>query len=369
MNTTMTQNDLSTLMSTRHLGPFVAIYLPTRTMVTDLAHQRLQFQSLIKTAADKFVKQFPQSDFEPYARQFKALLSDNTFWLKHTGPQTGLIASSSDLTVFDLQYEAPATVIVSSLPAVLPILADRQRQNDFELICLNEDNFSWYHYRQHELQPVELPEDAPRTLKIALGDELRGGETNFNASPVHGPSYHGHNAKAEEKEIDQRNYYQLIDTYLADALTGPNNLPIILFALPHNQAVYRKISKLPHLIELNIPKSPRHLSEAELLVAITPLENKLASQQHTELMTRFDRATSKQLTTTDPLKLIRPALAGRIDTLLINDKVISDESAHGLPDNLMDDLADVVVGAKGTVQILSSAEMPDRSLAAGILRF
>lgn len=379
MNTTLIKNDLSQLMEQRRTGPVVSIYLSTRTVINDLSHQLLQFQHLIKEAQQSFAKYYPKLDFAPYQVQLENLLINNTFWLEHTAPQMGIIVSKNGLATFDLHFEGNSQVSVSDKPAILPILADYQFQSDFDILCLNEDNFVWYQYRQGKLYPIKLSQGAPDTLKNALGEEIRGGNLNFNSSNPNGPSYHGHNAKSEEKEIDQHNYYQMVDNYTANHFSKNNRLPMILFSLQHNQTIYRKVSKNPYLSEVNIAKSPIKLNEQDIIRELKPVQEAIFNKKNTKLLERFDKAYSQKLVVTAPLKLIKPALAGQIDTLIINQQANNLENLMNndlqkkidvnLPDNLMNDLADTVFENQGHVWLLSNEKMPVKTEAVAILRY
>ncbi|MDV2577409.1 hypothetical protein RYX41_15600 [Lactiplantibacillus plantarum] len=141
---TMVKNDLNQLMQQREDGPYIAIYLNTAVVLNDLNRRRLQFKQLVNEAETQMAHHFPKTEFAPYATQLEQLINDNAFWLQHTGPQTGIITNSRDLHIFDLQYPTDNHVSVNSMPAIRPVLADRQHQFDFDLLALNEDSMALY---------------------------------------------------------------------------------------------------------------------------------------------------------------------------------------------------------------------------------
>ncbi|WP_047998845.1 hypothetical protein [Lactiplantibacillus herbarum] len=376
---TMVKNDLTQLMQQRDAGPFIAIYLNTAAVLNDLNRRRLQLKQLVNEAETQMAHHFPQTDFAPFNAQLNQIMTDNAFWLKHTGPQTGIITNGQDLHIFDLQYPTDNQVIVNSMPAIRPILADRQHQFDFDLLALNEDTISMYEQRGGYFVELEMPADAPTTLTGALGTEKRGGDLNFNSSPVHGANYHGHNAKAEERTIDQQNYYQQVAQYV-QAHSQKSQRPLILMGLPHNQAVFRAINKNPYLSQhLMIDKSPKNLTLAEMQTATEPVQTKWHTQLADILLERYDQAKSQQLAADDPFDMIRPALNGQIDTLI----VAADAQVAGslpvtdvgmtepiaAPDNLIDDLVDVVMARNGQIRIIPTDRMPTETAALAIMRY
>lgn len=376
---TMVKNDLTQLMQQRDDGPFIAIYGNTAVVMNDLNRRRLQFKQLINDAETQMAHHFPKTDFAPYQQQLTQLIDDNAFWLQHTGPQTGIITNGRDLHVFDLQYPTENQVIVNSMPAIRPVLADRQHQFDFDLLALNEDSMALYAQRDGRFIEIELPADAPRTLTEALGTEKRGGDLNFNASPVHGANYHGHNAKAEERDIDQRNYYQQVATYV-QAYSQRTQRPLILMGLPHNQAVFRAINKNPYLSQhLMIDKSPSNLTLGAMQTATEPVQTKWHTQLADIMMERYDQAQSRQLAIDDPFDMIKPALSGRIDTLIVAadanvagglpTTTVEQPDPVAAPDNLIDDLVDVVMAMNGQIRIIPADRMPVETAALAIMRY
>jgi len=376
---TMVKNDLQHLMQQRDAGPFIAIYLNTDAVLNDLNRRRLQLKQLVADAQQQLAQRFPKASFRPFQVQLDRIIDDNSFWLKHTGPQTGLIVNAQTCFSFDLQTPTDTQVIVNSMPAIRPLLADRQQQFDFDLLALNEDSIALYQQRQGELTPIDLPTEAPTTLTGTLGTEKRGGDLNFNASPVHGANYHGHNAKSEERAVDQRNYYLQVDQYLLAHHSQASQRPLILMGLTHNQAVFRQLSKNPYLSQqLMIDKSPKNLDLAAITAATKPIQTKWHTQLTDILLTRYDQAKSRQRALNDPFNMVRPALDGRIDTLIVADNAQvggtinpdgSIQSELALPDNLIDDLVDVVLSKQGQVRIIPADRMPIETAALALLRY
>ncbi|ETY75333.1 hypothetical protein [Lactiplantibacillus fabifermentans] len=376
---TMVKNDLNHLMQQRDAGPFIAIYLNTEAVLNDMQHRRLELKQLMSTARQQLAQRFPKTNWQPYQTQLEDLAADNSFWLQHTGPQTGLILNANECLIYDLQTPTTNQVVVNSMPAIRPIIADRQRQFDFDLLTISEDSMQLYEQRYGDLVQVDLPDDAPTTLKKALGDELRGGDLNFNSSPTHGVNYHGHNAKAEERDVDQRNYYLQVDQYCLTH-SQASQRPLILMGLSHNQAVFRKLSKNPYLSQhLMIDKSPNGLNLADIQTATMPVQDKWHHQLTDILLERYDTAKSRQRALDDPFDMITPALHGRIDTLIVADdaQVSGTLMPDGhvetgeltMPDNLIDDLVDVVMSKQGQIRIIPADRMPTETAALALLRY
>ncbi|MFB9770684.1 baeRF6 domain-containing protein [Lactiplantibacillus modestisalitolerans] len=374
-----TRHSLNTLMQQRDTGPFVSLYVNTVPGLQAANRQRLQFKQLISTAEQLWGRHFPQTDFTPYREQLTALRRSPDFWKEHVQAQAGIIVNAEQCFTFDLQYPTTEQVIVNRMPAIRPLLADRQHQFDFDLLALSEDRIQLYQQRHGQFAITELPADAPVTLRGTLGTEKRGGDLNFNSSPVHGVNYHGHNAKAEERAVDQRNYYLQVAKFM-DNWSKRTQRPLILMGLPHNQALFRQLTQNPHLSAvLKIDQSPNNLSPAAVLTATTPVQSQWHTHMADILLARYDQAIGQKRALADPFDMIKPALNGRVSTLIVaadaqvdgtipaTDVMLTEPLA--LPDNLIDDLVDVVMAANGQVRIIPAERMPANTSALAILRY
>lgn len=68
-------------------------------------------------------------------------------------------------------------------------------------------------------------------VPTALGEEITGGNLNFRSQGgkrAQEAAYHGVNAKDEEVEIDWKNYYQAVDTFLREELDNAGDYPLYL---------------------------------------------------------------------------------------------------------------------------------------------
>jgi hypothetical protein len=96
----------------------------------------------------------------------------------------------------------------------------------------------------------------------------------------------------------------------------------------------------------------------------------------------FEVARSRELGTDDLIQAATNALAGRVGTLLINadrripgriddltGEVQLDDSANPHVDDLLDDIAEVVLRNRGQVVVVPAERMPTQTGLAAIYRF
>lgn len=186
--------------------------------------------------------------------------------------------------------------------------------------------------------------------------------------------FHGHNEKSAEKEIDQENLYRIIDDYVYTNFSKETELPLVLFALPENQAVFRKISNNRFLSDVKVPKSSAQLSNREIEEEVEHVTKALAEKRFNQLIEDFEE-TIPSLKLDEQLDdLALASIEGRIDYLLIRDDYVVkgeiDENGmyHENPKNdYVNDLAWNVVRTNGRIYVLNQEEMPSsESIMAGL---
>ncbi|GEL15213.1 hypothetical protein [Pediococcus cellicola] len=379
------RNDLYDLLSSEN-GPFVTMIVNNPTDLKEIQQTKITFKNLMREAKERLTKMFPKLDHESYLSKLGIYGEDNSFWLNNKGRSTALIGNMDQVESFQLSEAYSNQVSVSRQPNVLPIIQELQMKFEYLLIALNQTSFELYRGDGYDLEKVRLDEDAPRTLKEALGDnELVGGEVTFRAASSHGGdvavAYHGHNEKSQEVTIDQINYYQMVDQYVTTNYAHPESLMTIVFALPENQAKFRQVSKNKNLSHhLKIEESPNGLGIDQLENKMRPVAHKWFEQIMDVQKQRYETAKDKNKATSDMRELVRCAVAGQIDTLFVRSDTtvvgmiddegkLDTESLEAQENNLVNDVVDKTMQSAGRVVLLDTEDMPTDKVAAGILRY
>lgn len=364
--TTTTFTDLKTLLSELDQGPFVSLYF-SMAPARQANKNRLTIKQLFKSAATQFSQDFSDLDWQPYEQQLTPLLTDIPYWQDELPTSFGIITSAAHTTVLRLDTTVESQACVSSWPNLLPQIAAQQLAFNFDLLCLNQDSFQLFQVNTGVPEAISLPDDAPTTLQKALGTEVSGGDLNFHAhTGGHGEhvSYHGHNTADAEKEIDHRNYYQAVADYIRE-ITAKRQRALVLFALPENQSLFRPLAKNIYLAEhLTIERSPISLTNSELTTALKPLQTKWQAELLSIVHERYDLAANQKLIVSEPEELRNAALAGQIDTLLIDQAQLTGTT----PDWLLE-ICDQVLRYQGRVRIFPTADYPAAEAVTAIKRY
>ncbi len=343
-------------------GPFVTLYMPLEKN-QNAEKSKLMVRHLTNHAKDVMADAWPETAWAPYGSKLQPLMDEPDLIAGMSGQGLGVITDGTRLYLHDLEYPVAETAMVTAMPQVLPILLDMQRHFEFDLLALQGDSIALYHNAGDLLTKVDLPEDAPLTLKGTLGTEIRGGSLNSVGQGRGRVSYHGHNDKSYEEDIDSHRYYQAVDTYIADNFSKPNKQRLVLIGLPQNIALFRDVSRNQYLSkDAHVEVNPGGMTTEQISQSLDLMRRDATIRQSQSLLELVNEARGRERYAAD-LGLVIDALSHQaVDTLVIrqgariNGRLLDDEldtsSEIAKHNNLLNDLADLTIAQGGTVQVM-----------------
>lgn len=362
-----TRPTLQQFLADTKQGPYVSLYMswPEHTPVEKL---RIRFKNMLKHVKTVMAETYSDTDFAPYAAELEPYEQDPMFWQDSEANGIGMLTNGAQTYVTPMYEAVDEVAMVTEVPQILPLMLDEATATDFDILALNADSIQLYHNHGHQVRPVSLPDDAPQTLKGTLGTEIRGGELNSVSQGGGHVTYHGHNEKSAEKASDQRRFYQAVDQYLLTNYSNPNKMPLVPMGLAENVAVFREISKNHHLLpKLAVVKSPATLDFVELDDLLEPVRATLRDRRRQHFANVIENARGNGSYTDELATIVSAALRGQIAILFVQagariharlegDQIERDSKAaqHA---NLLNTLADIVLGHGGQVELLPEAHL------------
>lgn len=362
-----TRPTLQQFLADTKQGPYVSLYMswPEHTPVEKL---RIRFKNMLKHVKTVMAETYSDTDFAPYAAELEPYEQDPMFWQDSEANGIGMLTNGAQTYVTPMYEAVDEVAMVTEVPQILPLMLDEATATDFDILALNADSIQLYHNHGHQVRSVSLPDDAPQTLKGTLGTEIRGGELNSVSQGGGHVTYHGHNEKSAEKASDQRRFYQAVDQYLLTNYSNPKKMPLVLMGLAENVAVFREISKNHHLLpKLAVVKSPATLDFVELDDLLEPVRATLRDRRRQHFTNVIENARGNGSYTDELATIVSAALRGQIAILFVQagariharlegDQIERDSKAaqHA---NLLNTLADIVLGHGGQVELLPEAHL------------
>jgi hypothetical protein len=298
----------------------------------------------------------------------------------------GIYSSPESFDVFELQRPVRELFVIADSFHTKPLIRILQSADRYQILCLNRQEAWLYEGNRDALDPVELTE-FPSTITAALGAELTeahhmigsyGVKAGGGGTAVH----HGHGSLRDEIEIDMFRFFRSIDRGILEYHSRPSGLPLLLAALPEYHEPFRNVSHNPFLMGDGIRVNPDALSTEELREQAWKKVEPLYFDRLAQLTESFHTAQAQHAGSADLSDVAKAAVAGRVATLLVEaDRTIDghlDRNSGSIRpadrgtshvDDLLDDLAEVVMAKGGEVVVVPPERMPAASGLAAIYRF
>lgn len=364
---------LAELTGADTLGPFVSIMLNTHVAHQDVEKDQIKFKNFAKEAKKRFEKKYPAEDWNNYQTKLDAILADQSFW-RSASKSVAVFVTAQDTWIHRLQIPIDDQYYVGDTPYVLGAIRNAQFNYTYYLLALNRDSMALYFVDNGQIHPVELPEGAPVDVPTALGEEITGGNLNYRSqggqNGAQEASYHGVNAKDEEVEIDWKNYYQAVDTFLREDLDNAAGYPLYLFALPENQTMFKKYAKAPFFsTDAAVDSSPANISNGDWEKVIAEISKQLAEKEVAGYQKLLDKKFMDQL-----VDILPASKEGRVANLFIATSNLVDGFGED-PDTEYDRrqvLNTLVINTLkngGEAHLLAQKDAPDEKSLTAILRY
>lgn len=383
MNAPLNRESLRQLLAHRQ-APCISLYQPTHRSFPDRQQDPIRFKNLLRQLGERL-----GDEASRLLQPLHALAEDQDFW-NHNLDGLALFAGPDFFQLYRLQQEVAELVVVNERPHVQPLLRITQSADRYQILCLGRDSVRLLEGNRDALDEVPLAAEVPATLEQALGRELTdkgqsGFPQGYSRAGERGDSMQleaGGAGKQTEIDKDTERYFRAVDRAILERHSRPSALPLLLAALPEQQAVFRRLSHNELLLAEGIDLSPNLLSLEELREKSWEAMQPHYLKRLERLLEQYGQSQGQGLAS-DQLDEIGRAIAGnRVATLLVEadrdipghidaDKGVSlpaDAQATEAND-LLDELSVGVMEHGGEVLVVPPEHMPTRSGAAAIYRF
>ncbi len=377
-------NDYLTKLLAVQEPPCLSLYQPTHRHHPENQQDPIRFRNLLKSLEDSLQRRFPEGEVQPLLAPFRALAGDRNFW-NHTLDGLAVLGAPGMFQVYQLQRPVAELAVVANSFHIKPLIRILQSADRYQVLGLNRQEIRLFEGNRDALDEVELAQDFPRTITEALGKDLT--EPHITVSS-HGtgaggtPMRHGHGSKKDEVDIDTERFFRAVDRAILERYSKPSGLPLLLAALPEYHTLFRQISHNPLLMHEGIDTYPDALPLDALRERAWSAVEPRYHARLAKLVDEFLEAKAKGIGADTVAKISEAAVARRVATLLIEaDRQVPgrintetggvelDSLLEPDVDDLLDDVAEIVLKAGGHVVIVPAERMPTQTGIAAIYRF
>jgi len=380
----VTKGEISRLLAD-HDPPCVSLYQPTHLQHPENQQDPIRYKNLLGEMENALRDKYPSRDSDRIIEKFHTLANDKEFW-DHRTHGLAILSSREKFRLFELQRPVDELVVVADSFHIKPLLRMAQSADTFQVLCLSRHQATLYEGNRDAMQSVDLSE-IPSTIEEALGSEktetyqsIEGYGTGDRADGQ--AMHHGQGSKKDEVEIDTDRFFRVIDREIWENYSRPSGLPLMLAALPEHHAHFHAVSHNPNLMAEGIMMNPDALSAQQLCEEAWRILEPHYRERLTNLIDDYQLGKSRDLASDDLSQIALAAIAGRIGTLLVESErkvpgsfdydtgeIRLDPSDDPTSEDILDDLAELVLRLKGDVVVIPAVQMPSETGAAAIYRY
>lgn len=387
--TTIAQQQFSDVLAER-AGPCLSFYFSTARRFPEQKQNVMHFRHQLHEAERSLTSlETPLSESERTAllAPLHELLDNERFW-SHTQDGLAVFRAPDYYKVYKLQRAVPTRTIVADSFHIKPLLRVLQSSDRFEVLAITREHVRLLQGNRDALDDVELNALVPRSLSDALGDQVtepHGATRAVTASSMGGTGtavHYGSGSRSDEIDKDSERFFRAVDRAIMESHAAAPALPLILAALPEYHAAFRAISHNPQLVEQAISGNPDALSMDELRARAWEIIEPTFAARLQGLLDDFLSAHPRSLASDNLSDVAMAALGGRVRTLLVDaDRTVAGTVDHNTgrvtlgalddphTDDVVDDLAEMVIRMGGDVVVVPSDRMPSITGVAAIYRF
>lgn len=362
--------------------PCISLYQPTHRHRPSNKQDSVRFKNLVKKVEESLKSSYPKKEVDQMLKPFNDLAKDTNFW-NHTLDGLAILATGNRGIIYNLQRTVKELAVVADSFHIKPLIRIFQSADRYQLLGLNRNEFSLYEGNRYGFEKVEFESGVATTAEEVLGEEYSEKYLTFGTyAGVEGVgTFHGHGGKKEEKDKYMERFFRYVDKFVWENYSKPSGLPLVLVSLAEYHPIFQSISRNPHLSKDGIKTAFTALSMEELKDSAWGQIEQQYLERTKSLVDRFESARADFMASDDLADIARAANGNRVSTLLVeSDRIIpgkvdpsgrltlGNSNSAGY-DDVLDDLAEMVLKSKGEVVVLPFERMPTSSGAAAIYRY
>jgi hypothetical protein len=364
-------------------GPMITLYQPTHRRFPENKQDPIVYKNLLRDIESTLSAKYEKDMIETIMLPFHELEDDAEFW-NNTLDGIAVLGNQTQCVIYNLQETFKEFATVAHSFHIKPLIKAFQSLENYQLLGLSRNSFTLYQGNRNRITEITLSTDTPTSLEDVLGEQKT--ESYLSHGSYGGASgnamYHGHGDTKQETDIDTEKYFRYVDKFVYDNYSNQSKLPLILVALGEYHSDFRNKSVNPYLLEEGVTKSYESMDLEEIKDEVLSIIEPIHQTKIKELIDTYNQAEAGSLGSSKVAKIASAAFDGRIDTVLIEENRIvggkidmeTGEIKFGSIDSpdlddILDDIAELVLMRKGEVFILPKDDMPCDTGVCAIFRY
>ncbi len=339
-------------------APCISLYMPTHRRHPERDGDPIRFRNLLRDLEDSLARKYDKREVESRLAPFETLARDTAFW-ENRADALAVLADRGRFEVFDLQRPVRELLVVANSFHLKPLLRVLQSADRYQILAVGLDGGRLFEGNRDALDTVEVS----AAIRSPMGRSSR-------------------QSHKDTSHADLLRFLQGIDTAVWEQHSRPGGLPLMLVARPEVASAFREASRNPQLLGTGLAIAGDALDPGALRAQAWQVFEPQYLARLASLVDTFEAARARGQGANLIEDVSVAAVAGRVATLLVEadreipghlDPVTGAVTARKLDDpdvdDLIDDLAETVLLARGEVVVVPAERMPGECGLAAILRY
>lgn len=367
----------------RQEGQCLSLYQPTHRSHPENQQDAIRYKNLVKKLEQSLAEKYDKAKVESLMAPFHELGEDREFWQKQTLDGLAILADEEHFQIFKLQRQPEEFAVVSDSFHLKPLLRITQTQDRFQVLCVSRTEIRLFEGTRDGLDGVMLADEFPTHIDDVI-DEDATPVSPYSLVPSNRQGqvfFQG--GRKDAVQADKERFLGAVARALYNDISKAGQMPVVLVGLAENLGSFRKANHNPYVLDQEVDIDPTSLTVAQLLDKTWPIVESVAAKRVQEEIERFNQAHGTGLANGDLNRTLAAILDGRVATLLVDaekrvagkvnreDRTIelSEDFSNPEVEDVLDDLAEMVLRRGGEVKVIPSQYMPTDSGVASIYRY
>ena len=365
------------------VDPCISLYQPTHRYSPENKQDPIVFKNLIREIENSLKQKYQKNDLNSAMKPFYQIEEEKGFW-NNTLDGLAIFANPNKCIVYKLHRPVQELIVVADSFHIKPLVRVFQSVDKYHLLGLSTNDFTLYEGNRDGFEEIEVDPEAHRTMEEVLGKQHTDSFlTHGSYGDTGGPAmYHGHGGKKDEIEKDIEKFFRYVDRFVLENYSKPSKLPLILVSLKEHHNIFKKISHNSYLMEEGIKGSYNSFEMEHLTEKAWEIIEPIYLEKTQNLVNSFENAKANSSGSNDLVQITSTAFENRVETILIeSDKIIPGKIDYNTGkielwnikdpdfDDVLDDLAELVLKKRGEVVVLPKERMPSDKGVAAIYRY
>jgi hypothetical protein len=364
-------------------GPCITLLLPPYRP----GEQAKSMAAIIKTDLQEAGRQLrarniPETVIVDLLAPLEHLTHEEEF-LAGTHCGMAIFRSPQLLRQFELIGPVNQALTVGACFQIRPLLGELHLPPEFYVLKLSKKRIALLRCAHLRAVQVVLPKSIPETLDDFL--ELKAPDHDLKNRSTSGPSTgqmkgvsFGTGSGRETQHTYLADFYKAVDRGVSEFL-GMHGVPLVLAGVEEDAAIYRNISTYTNLLTEWVHGSPSgSISQEDLIRQTSAIVQVDCTNRAAEDLADSKERVSPARFSTDLDKILHAALDGRVHRLYLDENaqrpgVLYNVKRGGRSnwgqEDLLNAAAVETILQRGLVFALPPSKMPDRAVAAAVLRY